>query len=62
VIEIRPGTPADGRSIWLSVWEENPRAIAFYRKMGFRDVGAGRFLVGADLQDDRIMAAQVRGV
>jgi ribosomal protein S18 acetylase RimI-like enzyme len=49
-----------GRSIWLSVWEKNPRAIAFYTKVGFRDVGPGHFLIGADLQDDRIMATPVR--
>jgi len=25
--------------IWLGVWEKNPRAIAFYKKWGFREVG-----------------------
>ena len=25
--------------IWLAVWVENKRAIAFYKKMGFKDVG-----------------------
>ncbi len=27
------------RTLWLGVWERNERAIAFYRKCGFRDVG-----------------------
>src|SRR5262249_43416432 len=33
-----------GRTIWLAVWEHNPRAIAFYEKCGFRDVGSQPFL------------------
>ncbi|HEX3128477.1 MAG TPA: GNAT family N-acetyltransferase [Thermoanaerobaculia bacterium] len=48
-----------GRHLWLSVWERNPRAIAFYGKYGFRDVGAVDFWVGADCQTDRILVAQV---
>ena len=28
------------RTMYLSVWERNARAIAFYRKVGFRDVGS----------------------
>jgi hypothetical protein len=38
------------------VWERNARAIAFYVKCGFRDVGSQPFLVGSDLQTDRVMA------
>ncbi|MCG8455578.1 MAG: GNAT family N-acetyltransferase, partial [Holophagales bacterium] len=26
-------------TVWLGVWEHNPRAIAFYRKQGFEEVG-----------------------
>ena len=44
-----------GKAIWLSVWERNPRGIAFYAKSGFRDVGSQPFVVGSDLQTDRIM-------
>lgn len=44
------------RTIWLGVWERNPRAIAFYTKSGFRDVGSQPFMLGADRQTDRIMA------
>ena len=25
--------------LWLKVWEENPRARAFYRRWGFRQAG-----------------------
>jgi ribosomal protein S18 acetylase RimI-like enzyme len=42
-------------NIWLGVWERNLRAIAFYVKCGYRDVGSQPFLVGSDLQTDRVM-------
>lgn len=48
-----------GRSLWLSVWERNPRAIAFYGKHGFRDVGSEPFWVGSDCQTDRILVADL---
>ncbi len=41
---------------WLGVWEHNPRAIAFYRKYGFVEVGEHRFLLGNDLQRDVVLA------
>jgi diamine N-acetyltransferase len=46
-----------GRTAWLAVWEHNPRAIAFYEKQGFRDVGSQPFRLGSDLQTDRVMVA-----
>jgi ribosomal protein S18 acetylase RimI-like enzyme len=42
-------------SAWLGVWEHNPRAIAFYRKHGFAEVGAHSFDLGGDLQRDIVM-------
>ena len=44
-----------GRHVWLSVWERNPRGIAFYRKVGFVDVGSTDFYVGPDRQTDRVL-------
>jgi diamine N-acetyltransferase len=44
------------KTLWLGVWERNARAIAFYAKCGFVDVGSQPFLVGTDLQTDRVMA------
>lgn len=44
-----------GRSLWLGVWEHNARAIAFYRKCGFAQVGTKPFLLGSDLQTDLVM-------
>ncbi|MGG1720477.1 GNAT family N-acetyltransferase, partial [Bacillus wiedmannii] len=31
------------KKIWLGVWEKNENAIAFYKKMGFVQVGAHSF-------------------
>lgn len=45
--------------VWLGVWERNPRAMAFYRKFGFVEVGDHVFAVGTDPQRDILMA---RGV
>ncbi len=50
----------EGRHIWLGVWERNPRAIAFYKKVGFVDVGSTVYMVGADRQVDRVLVASVR--
>jgi ribosomal protein S18 acetylase RimI-like enzyme len=47
------------RTLWLGVWERNHRALAFYRKCGFADVGSHRFVLGTDVQTDRIMARSV---
>jgi ribosomal protein S18 acetylase RimI-like enzyme len=41
--------------IWLGVWERNPRAISFYKKYGFVEVGEHVFMVGSDAQRDVIM-------
>ena len=35
------------RTLWLGVWEHNPRAQAFYRRNGFVEVGAHTFKVGS---------------
>jgi len=41
--------------VWLGVWERNPRAISFYKKYGFVEVGEHVFMVGSDAQRDVIM-------
>lgn len=48
------------RTIWLGVWEHNARAIAFYRRWSFRDVGTQYFQLGRDRQTDLVMARPVR--
>jgi len=47
-------------TLWLAVWERNPRAIAFYRKSGFADVGSKIFVLGSDRQTDRVMSRLLR--
>jgi ribosomal protein S18 acetylase RimI-like enzyme len=44
---------ADGA--WLGVWENNRRAIRFYAKFGFVEVGEHVFHVGGDAQRDLLM-------
>jgi GNAT superfamily N-acetyltransferase len=47
-------------TIWLDVWEDNPRARAFYRKWGFVEVGRQIFQLGDDLQNDLLMQRPVK--
>jgi diamine N-acetyltransferase len=46
-------------SICLGVWEKNEKAIRFYRRNGFVQVGTHPFLLGTDLQTDWLMARKV---
>lgn len=56
---LNEATAVGADAVWLGVWERNPRAIAFYRKFGFVDVGSHGFQLGADLQTDRIMVREL---
>ena len=47
---------SDG-AIWLSVWESNPRAISFYGRYGFEEVGRQGFHVGDEVHSDIVMSA-----
>lgn len=42
-------------SIWLGVWEHNPKAINFYQKWGFEIFGEHIFQLGDDAQTDFLM-------
>jgi ribosomal protein S18 acetylase RimI-like enzyme len=42
------------RSVWLSSWELNGRANAFYKKWHFKIIGRQKFQVGSDIQNDYI--------
>ena len=46
-------------AVWLGVWERNPRAIAFYRKLGFVENGDHVFPLGDDPQRDVVMVLPV---
>lgn len=41
--------------IWLGVWEENPRAISFYKKNSFVEFDKHIFKLGQDEQTDIMM-------
>ena len=41
--------------VWLGVWEENPRAIHFYKKNGFVEFDKHIFKLGNDEQTDIMM-------
>jgi ribosomal protein S18 acetylase RimI-like enzyme len=41
--------------VWLGVWEENPRAIRFYKKNGFLEFDKHIFRLGDDEQTDIMM-------
>jgi ribosomal protein S18 acetylase RimI-like enzyme len=46
-------------AVWLQVWEQNPRAIRFYARAGFTDVGGTIFLVGSSSYRDRVLVQRV---
>lgn len=41
--------------LWLGVWEENLRALQFYRKNGFEEFGSHTFRLGDEDQTDLMM-------
>ena len=47
------------QSIWLSSWELNDRANAFYKKWKFKVVGRQKFTVGGDIQNDYILSRKI---
>jgi diamine N-acetyltransferase len=49
------------QTLWLGVWERNPRAVAFYAKHGFTRVGEHTFTLGSDSQTDWLLARPLTG-
>lgn len=46
-------------SLWLCVWEKNERALAFYRKWGFSQVGTYEIRVGPISFNDLVLAREI---
>jgi len=46
--------------VWLGVWEENPRAINFYKKNGFIEFDKHIFKLGQDEQTDIMMKLKLK--
>ncbi len=42
--------------LWLSVWQQNKRAIDFYVRWGFEIIGYKKFVIGKEINDDFVMA------
>lgn len=45
--------------IWLGVWEENHKAIAFYQKNGFVEFDKCTFKLGQEVQTDLMMKKEI---
>ena len=48
--------------VWLGVWEENHRALAFYRKNGFTTFDKHIFMLGNDEQTDLMMKKKLSAI
>ena len=46
--------------VWLGVWEENHRAISFYKKNGFVEFDKHIFVLGTDEQTDIMMKKNLK--
>jgi ribosomal protein S18 acetylase RimI-like enzyme len=47
-------------AVYLGVWENNHRAIAFYRKFGFDVIGSHVFQMGDEAQNDLLMERRLQ--
>lgn len=48
-------------ALWLLVYQDNPRAVAFYEKMGFRRAGTQPFQLGRRVDQDWVMVRIIAG-
>ncbi|MBL7726147.1 MAG: GNAT family N-acetyltransferase [Dinghuibacter sp.] len=56
---VQQARQANARYIWLGVWEENPRAISFYKKNGFVEFDKHIFRLGTEEQTDIMMKLEL---
>ena len=47
-------------TVWLGVWEHNPKAIEFYKRWGFEVFDKHIFVLGNDPQNDLLMRKQIK--
>lgn len=47
-------------AIWLTVWQQNLRAVEFYKKWGFEIIGEKKFMVGTKLYNDHVMSLDLK--
>lgn len=48
-------TERNKKYAWLGVWEKNEKAICFYKKNRFYEIGTHTFVMGEDVQSDYVM-------
>ncbi len=58
---IRCCRDSGARLLRLGVWEKNARAIRFYQKAGFVEIGEQIFLLGTDPQRDLVFQLDLDG-
>jgi ribosomal protein S18 acetylase RimI-like enzyme len=46
-------------TLWLGVWEHNAKALAFYARNGFREVGEHVFQIGQQRDRDLLLAKEL---
>jgi ribosomal protein S18 acetylase RimI-like enzyme len=46
---------AGAERVFLTVWEENERAVGLYERFGFRRVGTTTFTIGTEVMEDLVM-------
>ena len=59
---VRQCRAAGAGRLWLTVWDQNPRAIAFYKKSGFVVSGETTFTLGSDVQTDLQMEMDLTAI
>ncbi len=47
------------KKIWLIVWQDNVKAIKFYRKSGFKITGFHEFRMGKEIYQDLLMQKEI---
>jgi ribosomal protein S18 acetylase RimI-like enzyme len=57
---IQTAKQTNANYVWLGVWEENQRAIHFYKKNGFVEFDKHIFKLGNDEQTDIMMKLQLK--
>lgn len=57
---IQVATAKNAEYVWLGVWDQNPRAINFYKKNGFIEFDKHIFKLGDDEQTDIMMKLQLK--
>ncbi len=45
--------------LWLGVWDQNTRAITFYERIGLKIFDTHSFMLGTDIQTDKLMKMQL---